>query len=89
MTPFEKLDFLMSQQKSIKTRMVITLSRDRLNCNDVSYQRPSVPINSDFKLFKKERKPAAPIKAPPQGLFDITNLEEQQPKPKCTKPRAH
>jgi len=76
MSPLEKLDFLMRQNINLKTKITITLSRERLNANDVSYQRPSVPINSDFGLLKiKERKTIhnSSAQQPPEGLFDITN----------------
>lgn len=55
----------------VRPRIVITLSRERLDTEDASYQRPSVPINGDLR----PTKPQKPERAQ-DGLFDLTNTNE-------------
>lgn len=60
MTPLEKFDYLMSMNgdegEDLDPQIEIMLSKDRLDTDDISYQRPSVPIR-DVR-FLKSLKPA-------------------------------
>ena len=55
MTPIEKFNHLMSvhgeECDDLASQIEITLSKDRLDTDDVSYQRPSVPIR-DVRFYK-------------------------------------
>jgi hypothetical protein len=59
MTPRQKFDLLMELDGSDGNNLVpyiqITLSKDRPNQDDISYQRPSVPIR-DFRFYKSSAK---------------------------------
>lgn len=64
MTPKEKFDYLMSidhdEGESLQPQIEITLSKDRLDTEDISYQRPSVPIRDvGFQKSLKQRIPEA------------------------------
>ena len=59
MTPKEKFEYLMrtdgEEGEGLTPQIEITLSKDRLDTDDVSYQRPSVPIR-DVKFLKSQQK---------------------------------
>lgn len=68
MTAEEKFAYLLQMSPSSGkeigpvTEIVITLSKERLDTTDISYQRPSVPIKEshlikDRKMFDKKQYP--------------------------------
>ena len=68
MTPKQKFEMLMELDGNNGYNLVphiqITLSKDRQNTDDISYQRPSVPIR-DFRFYKSSAKNrTAPTREP-------------------------
>ena len=101
MSPFEKLDYIQKNFSS-KSRIKITLSKERLDTDDISYQRPSVPIHSDFGFRKHPKSKQAPstpkpvfqeavLQATSTNLYAPTPLSQQPTKvaPKSKKPSKY
>jgi hypothetical protein len=69
--------------EGLAPQIEITLSKDRLNTDDVSYQRPSVPIR-DVRFYKSSKlgsekdsyKRFEYQKSVPKGLFDLSDENE-------------
>ena len=67
----------------LKTKVVITLSRDRLDIDDVSYQRPSVPVQSDFKQPPAKQPRQTPLEERTnEPAFKLQSKRAHQPKAK-------